>query len=62
MTLLNKLAECASAGGVDFKDDFVANALREFSVVLCRGDYVLYKRDHYTTSRFFLVFSMFGML
>ena len=32
MALLNKLAECPSASGVDFKDGFVVNALSEFSV------------------------------
>ena len=37
MALLNKLAECASAGGVVFMDGFVVNALCELSVGLCRG-------------------------
>ena len=39
------LAECASAGGVVFKDGFVVNALRELSVGLCRSNCVLYKRS-----------------
>ena len=45
MALLNKVAECASASGVVFKDGFVVNALRELSVGLCRGNWVLYKRS-----------------
>ena len=45
MALLNKLAECASASGVVFKDGFVVNALCELSVGLCRGNCVLYKRS-----------------
>ena len=51
MALLNKLAECASASGVAFKDGFVANALRELSVGLCRGNCVLYKRSLYALAR-----------
>ena len=47
MALLNKLAECDSAGGVVFKDGFVVNALRELSIGLCRGNCVLYKRSLY---------------
>ena len=47
MALLNKLAECALASGVVFKDGFVVNALRELSVELCRGNCVLYKRSLY---------------
>ena len=50
MALLNKLAECASASGVVFKD-FVVNALRELSVGLCRGNCVLYKRSLYALAR-----------
>ena len=49
--LLNKLAECASASGVVFKNDFVVIALRELSVGLCRGNYVLYKRSLYALAR-----------
>ena len=30
MAMLNKVAECALAGGIVFRDDFVINALREF--------------------------------
>ena len=45
MALRNKLGEYASAGGVVFKDSFVADALRELSVGLCRGNCVLYKRS-----------------
>ena len=52
MALLNKLAECASAIGVVFKDGFVVNALRELSVGLCRGNCVLYK--HFKRSLFAL--------
>ncbi|MGL4351025.1 MAG: hypothetical protein ACRCT2_10760 [Plesiomonas shigelloides] len=51
MALLNKLAECASASGVVFKDGFVVNALRELSVGLCRGNCVLYKRSLYALAR-----------
>ena len=47
MAMLNKLAECALAGGVVFKDGPVVNALRELSVRLCRGNCVLYKRSRY---------------
>ena len=45
MELLNKLADCALAGGVAFKDGFVVNDLCEPSVGLCRGNNVLYKRS-----------------
>ena len=51
MALLNKLAECASASGVVFKDGFVVNALRELSVGLCRRNCVLYKRSLYALAR-----------
>ena len=51
MALLNKLAECALTGGVDFKDGFVANALHELSVGLCRGNCVLFKRSLYALAR-----------
>ena len=51
MALLNKLAECASASGVVFKDCFVHNALRELSVGMCRGNCVLYKRSLYALDR-----------
>ena len=45
IALLNKLAECALAGGVVFKDGLVVDALRELSVGLCRGNCVLYKQS-----------------
>ena len=51
MALLNKLAQCASACGVVFKDGFFVNALRELSVGLCRGNCVLYKRSLYALAR-----------
>ena len=51
MALLNKLAECPSASGVDFKDGFVVNALSEFSVEQCRGNCELYKRSLYALAR-----------
>ena len=51
MALLNKLAECASASGVVFKDGFAVNALRELSVGLCRGNCVLYKCSLYALAR-----------
>ena len=42
MALLNKLAECALAGGGVFKDGLVVKALHELSVGLCRENCVLY--------------------
>ena len=51
MELINKPAECASAGGILFEDGFVVNALRELSVGLCRGNCVLYKRSLDTLAR-----------
>ena len=51
MALLNKVAVCASASGVVFKDGFVVNALREPSVGLCRGNFVLYKRSLFALAR-----------
>ena len=47
MAMLNKLAECALAGGVVFKDGLVVNTFREISVRLCRGNCVLYKQSRY---------------
>ena len=43
----NRLAECASAGGVVVKDSFVVHALHELSVGMCRGNCVLYKWSLY---------------
>ena len=51
MALLNKLAEYAAAGGVDFKDGFVVNALRVLSAGLCRGNCVLYKQSPHSLAR-----------
>ena len=51
MALTSKLAECASAGGVVFKDGFVVNALRILSVGLCKGNYALYKRSLHGSAR-----------
>ena len=51
MALQNKLAERASASGVVFKDDVVGNALRELSVGLCRGNFVLCKCSLYALAR-----------
>ena len=48
---LNKLAACASASGVVFKDGYVVNALRELSVGLSRGNCVLYKRSLFALAR-----------
>ena len=45
MALPNKLAECALASGVVFKDGLLINAWHELSVGLCRGNCVLYKRS-----------------
>ena len=47
MALVYKLAECAAARGVIFKEGFVVNALRERSVGLFRGNCVLYKCSLY---------------
>jgi hypothetical protein len=44
MQFLNTLAITASAGGVVRKGDFVANALRELSITLCRGNGAMYRR------------------
>lgn len=43
MELINKLAATAAAGGAVEKSAFMANALRELSVGLCRGNGVLYR-------------------
>ena len=51
MAMLAKLAECASADAVVFKDGFVANSLRKLSVGLCRCNHVLYKRSLYALAR-----------
>ena len=51
MKLLSKLAETAGAGGVRPKDGFVAHALRELSIGLCKGNAVLYKRSMYALAR-----------
>ena len=51
MALLNKLAECASAGGVVFKDGFIGDALRELSVGWCRDNFVMYKLGFYALAR-----------
>ena len=41
LALLNKLAECVSAGGVVFKNGFVVNAFHALSVGFCSGNCVL---------------------
>ena len=51
MALTSKLAECASAGGVVFKDGFVVKALRELSVRLSWGNCVLYKHSLYALAK-----------
>ena len=51
MKLLSKLAETAGDGGVRPKDGFVAHALRELSIGLCKGNAVLYKRSMYALAR-----------
>ncbi len=52
MTLLSELAEAAAAGPpVRPKDGFVAHALRELSIGLCKGNAVLYKRSMYALAR-----------
>ena len=43
MELLNTLATTAGTGGV-VKDTFIANALGELSIGLCRGNGALYRR------------------
>ena len=43
MRLLNTLATTAGTDGV-VKDTFIANALRELSIGLCRGSGALYRR------------------
>jgi hypothetical protein len=45
MELLNTLATTAAAGGAVRKSAFVANALRQLSVALCRGNGVMYRRS-----------------
>ena len=47
MALLNKIAECAFASGVVFKDVSFGNALRDLFVGLCIGNCVLYKQSLY---------------
>ena len=51
MAILKKVAVCATAGGVVFKDGSFFNALRELSAGLCLGNCVLYKRSHYALAR-----------
>ena len=51
VALLNEQAEFAWVGGGVVKDGFVVNTLRELSVWLCRGNYVLYKRRVHALAR-----------
>ena len=44
MELINKFAATATVGGDVKNGAFMAGALRELSVGLCRGDGVLYRR------------------
>jgi hypothetical protein len=51
MQMLSTLASAATNAGVRLRGDFTANALRELSVGLCRGNSVLYKRSLYALAR-----------
>ena len=50
MALLNKLAECAG-GWRCFQGRLVVNALHELSVMLCRGNCVLYMQSLHALAR-----------
>ena len=61
MGLLNTLAATAAASGV-VKDTFVANALRELSIGLCRGNGALYRRALGVMARASGIAFMAGMI